>query len=48
MQLDAGDAGEGLEEESGERTGQPPLAGKICQDNKLMKMMYILQVESQH
>ena len=28
-----------MEEESGERTGQPPLAGKIHQDNKLMMMM---------
>ena len=33
------DAGIGrVEEESGERTGQPPLAGKICQDNKVMMM----------
>ena len=31
------DAGIGrVEEESGERTGQPPLAGKICQDYKLV------------
>ena len=28
-----------MEEESGERTDQPPLAGKIRQDNKLMMMM---------
>ena len=28
-----------LEKESGERTGQPLLAGKIRQDNKLMMMM---------
>ena len=34
------DAGVGrLEEESGERTGQPPLVGKIHQDNKWMMMM---------
>ena len=29
----------GLLEESSERTGQPLLAGKICQDNKLMIMI---------
>ena len=28
----------GLKEESGKGTGQPPLAGKICQDNKWMMM----------
>ena len=28
-----------MEEESGEKTGQPPLVGKICQDNKLMMMI---------
>lgn len=26
----------GLEEESGERTGQSPIALKICKDNKTM------------
>ena len=30
-----------MEEESGERTGQPSLAGKIRQDNKLMMMTMI-------
>ena len=40
VQQDAGDReGEG---ESGERTGQPPLVGKICQDNKLMMMHEII------
>ena len=34
MQQDAGDR----EGESGERTGHPPLARKIRQDNKLMMM----------
>ena len=29
----------GLEEERGERIGQPPLVGKIHQDNKLMMMV---------
>ena len=31
-----------LKAESGERTGQPPLAGKIRQDNKLMMIIIII------
>ena len=40
VQQDAGDR-EGW---SGERTGQPPLAGKIRQDNKLMMMIYLYKL----
>jgi len=40
VQQDAGDReGWGLEEKSSERTAQPPITRKICQDNKLMMMM---------
>ena len=42
VQQDAGYT-EGWRRESGERTGQPPIAGKICQDNKLMMMIYFSQ-----
>ena len=40
VQQDTGDW-ESLVEKSGERTGETPLAGKICQDNKLMVMMLL-------
>ena len=38
----------GLEEESGERIGQPTLAGKIRQDNKLMMMILKLKCICTH
>ena len=42
-QQDAGNR-EGWRRRAGERTGQPPLMGKICQDNKLMMMMKVMEL----
>ena len=39
VQQDAGDREVWLVEDSGEKTGQPPLARKIHQDNKWLMMM---------
>ena len=36
-----------MEEESGERTGQPPPAKKICQDNRWMMMNLNYKIQEQ-